>query len=77
MCSQNKGKFEKAQKLRAGTPESDCGSEQPLLVILRLSWEEGTKVSQIRGSEDPCHGGRNRGKVGRKEMSWPISGTLG
>lgn len=39
-------------------PESDCDSEQSLkLVILWLSWEGGTKVTQISGSEGPSHGG--------------------
>lgn len=62
------GKLGKAQELRRETPGSDCGSEQPLkLVILRLSWEGETEVNQISGSEGPSHGGRVVGRLGGRK----------
>lgn len=68
MHSELRHTFGKAQALRREMPESDCGSEQPLkLVILRLSWEGGTEVSQIRGSEGPSHGGRVVGRLGGRK----------
>lgn len=68
-------KFGQARGLRGGTPDSDCGSEKSVSVIFSLSWERGTKVIQLRGSKGLSME-ESRGKVKRKELAWPVSGTL-